>query len=744
MPFDSAHPQFFPMKFYYSANLTGKEMKTGTAPWAFAPTETLGDELRKDKSARQAWYKNPATQHYFYTLIEAANPNMRPSKDNPPKFQWGIPLDYDLPLPEEQVFAAARGMKIPPTWVERSLGGNWRLVWLFSSPLNVESYDFCAYLLTQAVKWLDHDALPGLDEGAATDPARLLCNGCQWTEVGPCVPDDVVQAFFVATGKGYRFKPSEGNEIPLDLVEKEILVRFPGFSWPSDFVVGSQGPSFWIAASTTPLSAIVKPEGMFTFSGHAAKPFYSWTEILGADFAKNFSVKSIAEATKEIYWDSKRFWRKIGGVYSSLDSPELQNYFKVTCRLSTKPGKEGHSPVDLALDHIYNNGRIAGAAPHLFRAPGLLEYQGQRVLNTYIPRVCAPADDCTPWGAEGGFPFLSQHFDALFDPAEQKWHFLAWWKAFYQSGRSLLPMPGQNIFLMGGVNVGKTLTSRAIIGKSIGGFCDASAFLINGGGFNSELLCMPLWCVDDETMGESSASQTNFNAMLKKTAANQSFQHNKKFEVGTTTSWSGRIVVTTNLDYISSRALGPMDNGSADKTCVFRCASQGKITFPNRHVLAGLIEKELPYFLRWLLEYDPTERGVAEDVRYGYAAYHEPSLLDQAQQGSKAAPFKELLYEALTEYFVDNPKTAQWRGSLTQLVRLMHSNPMNDAVLRAMKLEQTNRYLEMVQREDCISCSVEPGPLRTRIWVFNRFGTSPEVPQPKTATPAPAINIFTK
>lgn len=733
---------------FYSVNLTGKDLITGVLPWEFEPSEVLTDEIRKNKEARQKWYRTPETRHYFYTMVEGANPNMRPSKDNPPKFKHGFHTDFDLKIPESRVDEVVSTMRIKPAWIERSLSGNLRLVWTFKSPLAVESYDFCTFILEQAVKWLSLDLLPGLDTPAFTDPARLLCNGCNWRATGHGDVDEAeLQAFFVKCGKEFRFKPSDDNNIPLDAVEKEILVRFPSFAWPGDFVLDSQGPTFWIAESTTPLSAIVKADGMFTFSGHASKPFYSWAEILGVEFVKNFSTKSISEATREIFWDSKRFWRKIEGRYCSLDSPELQNFFKVACRLSAKPGKEGHSPVDLALDHIYNTARIAGAAPHMFRPPGVLQFQGQRVLNTYIPRVALPADEHTPWGADGKFSFLSQHFDNLFDPAHQKFHFLAWWKAFYLSGLNMKPMPGQNAFLMGGVNVGKTLTSRAIIGRSVGGFADASDFLIKGGGFNSELLTVPLWCVDDETMGESGASQSTFQAMLKKTAANQSFQHNKKFEVGSTTEWSGRIVCTTNLDYISSRALGPMDNGSADKTCVFRCASQGKITFPNRHILAEIIDRELPYFLRWLAEFDPTAHGVAEDVRYGYKAYHEPSLLDQAQQGSKAAPFKELLYEALLEYFQANRDAAQWRGSLTQLIRMLHSNPLNDSVMRSLRLEQTNRYIEIIQREDCICCSVEPGPLNTRIWVFNRFDSGGKkiviAPEP-ILTASPTINIFSK
>lgn len=726
------------MKFFFVSNLTDRELKSGCAPWDFVLSETLTEQIRKDKQSRQEWYRNQATRHQFYTGIEPVNPNARPSKENEPKYLHAFCVDFDLPIPEARLQESLDAFKIKPAYVERSLGGNVRLVWTLAKPLVVDNFDFCVFVLQQAVKWLNLEFLPGLDEPAFTDPARLLCNGCNWRKVGEDIPETEAQSFYVRCGREYRHSPAESADIPLDIVENAIRAKFPDFNWPGEFVAESQGPTWWVPASVSPLSAIVKPGGMFTFSGNAEKPFYTWGDILGADFVREFSDKAISGATAGIFWDGKRFWRKISGIYVSLDSPELQNFFKVQCRMSAKPGKDGLSLIDKALDHIYNNGRISGAAPHLFRPPGVLEFQGRKVLNTYLHRIIAPADGPQVWGPEGNFPFLSAHLDNLFDPPEQRFAFLAWWKALYESAYYLRPMPGQNTFLMGGVGVGKTYTSRGLVGRSVGGFCDASSFLLGTESFNSHLLEMPIWACDDETMGESSQSHLIFQAMLKKTAANQSFSYNKKFEVGTMTEWMGRIIVTTNLDYVSSRALGSMDDNSMDKTNIFRCASVGKITFPNRHALHELAGKEIPFFLRWLLDFDPQTVGVRPDVRYGYKAHHEPTLLEQAQQGSKAAPFKELLFEALTDYFKQNPDAKVWRGSLTQLQRFIMFTGMNDSIMRTLRLEQTQRYLDIIQREGCIKCSVEPGPLNTRVWVFERFIDATILP------PTQAINIFSR
>lgn len=276
---------------------------------------------------------------------------------------------------------------------------------------------------------------------------------------------------------------------------------------------------------------------------------------------------------------------------------------------------------------------------------------------------------------------------------------------------------------------------------------DAAKHLTTNSDFNSELPGLPLWTIDDETMGESPKAQANFAATWKKAAANQNIRCHKKYGIPVMTEWMGRILATSNLDAVSSRILGPMDNNSLDKTSLFRCASHAKADFPNRHELVQIIERELPYLLRWLLNWTPPEQ-VLRDVRFVYAAHHEESLLDKAHQSGKAAPFKELLVESLQQHFEIDPQATEWRGTLTQILRLIQSNPLNDAVMRSLRLEQTQRYLESLQRDGILRCDTELGPLKTRVWVFPRFDFSKDVPPSTTTISSPpvsnAVCIFTK
>lgn len=722
------------MPFFAAVNLT-QQTVAPCSPWEFKPAKEIGKQIRHDKESRQEWYRNVATRHNFYTGIEAANPNQRASKENnPPRFLHGFAVDYDLKLTNENISTAINAMEMKPQYVERSLGGNARLVWLLPKPLPVDSYDFCVYLLDKAVEWLRMELLPGLDRNAFTDPQRLLCNGGEWVATGlPTITEHQLQAFFVGAGKEFRFKSEDGVEIPIEVVEKAIREKFPAFTWSGEFIPDSQGPSFWIPESTSSMSAIVKPDGMFSFSAHAIKPFYSWGDILGADFVKKFTTESISKATSDIYWDEKKFWRKKKGVYIGMDKEELTNYFRCECGLSAKPGKNGVSPIDLALSHIYNENFVANAAPYVFQPSGVLIYQGKRRLNTYVHNIVVPAQGVQEWGPSGNFPFISALLDNLFSPPEQLPHLLAWWKYFYTSGLNLNPMPGQVVFLMGGVGVGKTLLNRELIGRSVGGFVDASNHIIKGGEFNIHMYEVPHWCIDDDTINDSPQAQANVQVVLKKSVANHDFLVNKKFNNSGMTCWMGRIVCTTNLDQVSSRMLGPLDNSSMDKICVMRCKKEGSIKFPNREDTIKFCERELPFFLRWLVDWNPP-LTVERDARFGYKSFHERSLLEQSTQSSRIAPFKELLIGMLDDHFKQEPQSTEWRGTVTKMLQSLHMNPQNDSVMRTLRLEQINRYLEQVEKEGLLKCRTEVGRLNTRVWVFDRLEKIVDLTKPEAIT----------
>jgi hypothetical protein len=741
------------MKFYFSENLSTSQLQSGPLPWEFKPAGEISQQIRKVKEDRQTWYNTESTKHYFYTGIEALNPFLRITKqENPPLTIHVFCADYDANVSEERINEAIADMKIKPTWVERSLGGNFRLIWILEVPLRVDNYDFCVYVLQQAVKWLQLDRLPELDEPAFSNPTRLLCNGCVWRETGHGpVKEKDSQSFFVECGRKFRFNAPDDALVPLDIVQKGLVAKFPDFSWPESFEVGSMGPAFWVPGATSPKSSIVKDNGMMTFSGHAAKSFYSWSDILGAEFVKDFLDASIAKATAGIYYDTKKYhrWSDAQGKYASHDKADFLLYLKVDCNLSVKPGSDGKSPVDKALRHIQEHNGIENAAPFVMRTPGILTFQGKRRLNNYSLKAIMPAPGKQYWGPKGNFAFICYLLEHLFKPLQpQLAYFLTWFKRYFMSALDCKPQAGLYVSFSGIEGCGKGLLNRHIIGAAVGGFVEATKNLVKGGTFNSHLFEYPHWVLDDDSTSESHAIRSHVSATLKKMVSNQEHEYEKKYEVSGMVEWMGRIGLTTNLDSNSMKILSSLDVLSLNKMMMFKCVDQEseRVDFPDRYEIQEILARELPFFLAWLMEYAPPG-FIKEDTRLGVKEpYHDPDLMDMCHQGSPVATFKEILIETLRQYWEMNPEEKTFSGTASSIYQMLFLNPTNERMLRGYRPEQVNRYLEQLNNQKLLECTISTGDKihKSRIWTFPRPAEAAAQPPPEPPASEPGANPFEK
>ena len=555
---------------------------------------------------------------------------------------------------------------------------------------------------------------------------RLYCNGSKWASTGAGeVPENTTQAFLVECARNYSFKTSsDGPDIPLDVIESRLKEKYPSFRWSETFTLESQGPSFWIAESTSEKSAILKKNGFYSFSGHAEKPFYNWADLLGADFVRKYEVERIGEATRDCYFDGRLFWRKFpDGFFHFEAKDDFRAHLITDVRLAVKPDASGTAQIDRALSHVRNHARIDGAAPMLFFPKGINTIGSNRILNLAQDNIVRPDETAQEWGTSGGFPFISGLLDCIFDPPSQKESFLAWLQHFYRGALVGLPQAGQNLFIAGGAGVRKSLLNREVVGRLMGGFSDARDYMMGEETFGADLFQNPVWALDDETMSDTEVNRTRFSSHLKKMTANHFFRYHKKFEHPLVVPWMGRIIITLNLDYTSIRILPALDDSSGDKISFFRCPAETSFVFPDRYVIQGMLKNEISRFARWLIDWKTPEELLGES-RYGTRPHHEPSLLEKAHQGSKAAPFSEILIDFLIRFFKDNPQATEWKGSVTQLMRGIYADPMNDAVMRSLKLESVNRYLETVHKDGVISCRASTGDRKTRIWVFDRIESS--------------------
>jgi len=698
------------------------------APWEFKFVYSdISEEVRKDKKLRQEWYKNPTTKHCFYSVYLGHVESMRVNKENPPKKALGLAADYDCAISDERLAEVIASMKIKPTYIETSIGGNRRLIWLFEEPFLLDSPEFTAFFLMKAKAWLKLDLLPMLDEPAWDTTSRLLCCGDKWeaTGHGPVAVKET-QSFFVTLAKEFRSRECHEVVIGLDLVEAELKKRYENFNWPCAFELNSQGPSFWVKDSISTNSAIVKPDGMFTFAGHAEKPFFFWSELLGKEFMAEYEKTTIAKATHDIWFDGNRYHRKIKGSYFSMKKDELLTYFKVDCHLSEKKDKSGSSPIDAALNHVHIENRVKAAAPAIPLPQGLYTYMGERRLNTFSGRAVLPAIGPQQWGPMGKFPFLSYWLDNFYNPGDQLEDFLAWYKYYYEGIINQVLQPGPALFLGGDPGCGKTLLNRSVIGYSVGGFADASQFVLEGSQFNSNLLGAVHWVLDDDTVSASDWQAGKSYMMIKKIVSNDAFEYHCKYEVPSMTPWAARLGVTFNLNAESGKITGPMDDEMSLKICLLKCSTLSErkdgFKFPARGEIIALIMQEMPFFLKWLSDHNPPERIIRLPDRYGYKARQEESLLEVARAANPMGPFKEIILDHVLSWFRENPDAAQYSVSLSELVRRIATTSVDNTIMRSMKVDKLSGYLSKLSSEKFMQCkaSSDTGHYSVRIWTFQR------------------------
>lgn len=719
-------------------NLSSINVIRCEAPWEFKGA--IPDHVRADKKGRDTWMTAPATRHNAYSFIEGLNPNRRITADkdensNPPYRIHGFVADYDAPISDEDALKALETFTPKPQYVERTLSGYLRLVWRFESPMLVPSDKFLKFFLKGVLEFFPVDKLlPGFDMGAWVEPNRYYTNSCDWREIEGAkpVPVERLKGWMVQVGTKFGWtKEADATEIPLNVIQEALDKKYPRFSeWPGEFSLHAQGPSFWVDDSTSPKSAIVRETGMQTFSAHAAKGFYSWADLLDHAFTQSYKADNLGRAVEDIYFDGRSYWRKDpGDRWSAWDYNRIRDHLQTTRKLNPKRDKVTcSSDIDRAMEYIHDYQKVEGAGPFIFRPPGVIRLydSGKSFLNICNTRVLAPSGQKEVWGPEGNFPWLSRFLDLLFDPVWQKEWFLAWWKVYYESGHFRKPTFGHAVFLVGPSGVGKSLLSK-IVGTSVGGYVDATQFLLGNDSFNSELWEFAHWAIDDAVFGTTFTSKRHFSEMVKAIVANESFRCNEKFKKATRVLWQGRAMVTLNDDLESLRAIPDLGISILDKLMLFRATKDIGFEFPPSEEIDRIIAAELPHFLQWLLDMQIPDE-VRGPNRFTVRAYHEPTLMQTAEQSSATAGFLEILEDWKQEYFeIREPKAEVWQGTGTQLYKEFLVDTRSGVLLRHLTADRVGQLLAQLKIKGHNLDWEEDENTGTRRWTIYKSRTAKEI-----------------
>jgi hypothetical protein len=719
-------------------NLVSSAIVRGT-PWTFRAD--VPPEVREDKKARDKWICTDTTKWNVYSLVEGIAENLRVSlattavkEGNPPYRLHGFAADYDAPIPDEDVMKAIAKMSYKPRWMERTLSGNVRLIWLFEKPMLVPSAKFLEAFLAGVLEFFPADKwLPALDLGAWKNCTRYYTNSGDWKEIEGAhdIPYERVLGWVVNVGAKFNWiKESGAVEIPIDVLKPELLKKYPRFAeWPGDFIVGEQGPSFWINDSTSPKSALVRETGLQTFSAHATQAFYSWGDLLGSQFVKDYQADSIGRAVDGIYHDGKAYWRLLdgdsGGLWRPFEKGDIREFLRCSRGVSTKPDKQGISDLDRALQHIQSVGAIVGAGPFVGRPDGVFIEKGYAILNRNTRKVLRPSGRKEIWGPTGNFPFLSRYFDRLFGSAEQLPFFLAWLSYFYASYYKQNPRSGQAVFIAGDPGVGKTFLSQGLLPRLMGGGRDASDVLLGKTQFGSEMFEVPLWTIDDGVYGSALRIKQHFTETVKSMTANRNHMCKEKFRVPCEVLWQGRCMITLNLDARSTQGLPDLEGNILDKLMMFTtCTTEemSSILTLTQDQMEEMLTRELPAFAQFLLDYVMEPQCVG-DARFGVKSYHEPTLVASAEQSSYTSGFAQILEDWCYRYFeilhkADPPK--HWEGNAYQLKKELGGiDPMAQDAMRNYDVNRIGRDLASLQNKGHAIAHFDL-PDRTRLWRIMR------------------------
>ena len=716
--------------FFALRNLSAIAVEPVEAPWTLKsamPEFKTKDEYRE-------WAKSQTTAHAFVSPVEGLSPVIRIGKDNPPVKMHGLVVDYDNHVTTTdrlRELAASPPCEFVPAWGSVSVRRGGRLYWLFERPIPVTPGIQAQRFLERLAKELKLNGwLPGFDAGATLNLGQYFEIGSDFVEIGGAPIKHGVLSYWAweSVRDAVLWSDFKRYEIPLDEVEREMRERFPG-RWPGRFDLGARGVRFWDPAADNPTGAQVRSDGMACYTGDRA--FMSWQDIFGKAFVARFAASKTAELLEATYFDGQKFYARIEGrdnAYAEWDKSDFSQYLKVKGFDSSKGKGRTCSELDEVEVAIKTQRRVDFAKRLVHFPHGVVRWRGRTYLNMGAPEPIKPAPAMhvpMEWSdGEKHFPFIKSFMDVLFtdengnDEHNQRAYLFAWLKRFYEGGLACSPTQGQVAILAGRPDKGKSFFSEGIVGGLMGGCEDGVDYLVDGGRWTANVAESPVMYVGDSRAAEDHRTVTAFSNQLKKIVANATLRSSQKFSKETDVPWYGRIIISCNMDSESLNILPNLELSNQDKVLLFR-ASDAAFKFPERKESEARLVRELPFFARFLLDWNPTGSVLSESHRFGVAKFHHPELFEVASsQGASG-----ILSDYVQAFLSADKKSAgmsrsAWHGTSTQLYAVLAEfNPQFTKEFKTVRAFQT--CLGQLRSHGLIQMARTPARGQAAVWTLD-------------------------
>jgi hypothetical protein len=672
-------------------------------PWEWVPDSGVLDNLKSlTKDVRRRRTSDAGFNWNCYSGVVGIGSSVRVSDNNPAYELRAFVADYDHATLPEHVEACVNKLdNFRPTFAEQTLSNNWRLIWLFEKPVLAPDNEFAQAFFERLSKVLKADRiLPGFDP-ATCRPTQVWTSGYPFFELEHKEGDSAVLPHVFLSGVAIkvieeRAKHSSNMAVPLPKIAEEVQRRYPN-RWQGDFVEGAAGVRFWDDKADNPRGAYVTKNGCYCLTGNQA--FVTWEEIFGKAWVEQQQVLHTGAAAEGYYHDGTHYWCQTSeGIYVRKSREDTLLHI-ASFGLSRKSKTGNLSDAERVLLHIQTHNRIAAAAPCVFKRPGVIHVAGERVLNVSKCRPVLPAADYK--SPDEGFPYIWFFLNGFFHGGDEaKNIFLAWCKVAYEGALAYEPIPGQALFICGPAISGKTLIATGIVPPLLGyKTSNPYNYFLKVTPFNSDIFAAGLLTINDEDAPRSEAQKEAFTQSVKAFVANKGHQYHPKFCEKISIEWVGRLVVTMNDDSKSVGMLPEIHDATRDKMMFFSSIPYKKIWL-SRYESERTLEKEMPYFARWLQEWKIPAECTDTFNRGGVKSYYDPTILEMSKQQN----YSFSLYELLQSWFKtgaywnqeDAPKT--WEGSPTELLSVLSDDESNKVITREWNVHKVSRELSTLAR----------------------------------------------
>lgn len=654
----------------------------------------------KDKAHFRRWATSLDTRHIFFSLAEGVDPGLRISKTNPAFLLRGFVADFDgkveLPLVVEAIHQNLPGDLLPAA-LSKTFSGGARVVWLFETPQFVDNEEVAEGFVSRLTKLLKLPKLgPGYDTASEMlDQFWELGTDWQVFDGSPRIPEHTLTAAMVKAVASAKKPAKKKTDIPLEIVAEELAKLYPDRLKDVEFVEDARIPLFWIPDGDPACSAIVCEWGIYSFSTRAEKSCLPWEFFLGRDFVREYEDKQTAEAAGRYFFDGRFYWQYNCVKWWNHNKEDVAADLRVE-GYSPRADKGTSSEIDQILYYARHHRRVTGACVFAHTREDLVRYRGEQFLNTRPAPYMEPAEDPDP----ERWPWLCAFFENFFTHTAcpdtgivPKFSFLAEIQRAY---RGILKGEGESghiLTIAGPTGRGKSLLACKILPFIFGSGSDAGKFLTKDD-FNGHVADSFIWYVDDQESVSSFAEHTRFSERLKKFVATPEIPYHRKYSDSVPIPWYGRIVMTCNDDPHSLGILPNLGISMREKICLYRVNKDWRAKFYPVAEQEALIRQELPFFLRWLADYyQPPENLInTSEPRYGLHPYHDPSLVEAAQDNNPELQNQELL-DIWRLKLAPKGETYIWEGTSSELLQELHSDPSLSPLLRTTDSRRIGQLL---------------------------------------------------